>query len=296
MMTSKKGKNRDNVAAIFFLLPLALFYGVFYVYSFYFLITTSFLRTDISLRNPVFVGLENYILLFTHDQFYRSIINTLLFAGIAILAGVTLGFFLAVVLSLRMRGGRFFYAVFLLPSLMPMALVASVFGVMLEFRYGTVNVILRAAGLDVLAQRWLVDPTWAYFTVITILVYVIGLPIMYYTADLSTLNISLLEAAVIDGAGTFQMFRLVLFPLLRGAHKTITLSVLLASFRAFELVFLSTGGGPSGRTEIAGTYLYNFATSGLNVGYVSAAAVVVLLIALSISFVQLTLYGRSENK
>ena len=248
------------------------------------------------MRNPVFVGLENYYLLLTHNQFYRAIFNTLLFAGIAILAGLTLGFFLAVVLSLKMRGSRFFYAVFFLPSLMPMALVASVFGVMLEFRYGALNAILRAAGLDALTQRWLVDPTWAYIAVIAIFVYIIGLPIMYYTADLSTLNLSLLEAAVVDGAGTVQMFRLILFPLLRGAHKTITISILLGAFRAFEIIYLSTGGGPSGKTEITGTYLYNFATSGLNIGYVSAASVIVLIIALGISFIQLTLYGRSENK
>ena len=177
---------------------------------------------------------------------------------------------------------------------MPMALVASVFGVMLEFRYDTLNEILRAVGLEAVAQRWLVDPTWAYASIIVILIYVIGLPIMYYTADLSTLNISLLEAAVVDGAKTFQMFRLVLFPLLRGAHKTITISLLLMSFRAFEVVYLSTGGGPSGRTEIVGTYLYDFATSGANVGYVSAASVIVLIMALGISFFQITVYGRNE--
>lgn len=294
--TKNKSKSKHNLIAVFFLLPLALFYGLFYLYSFYFLISTSFLKTTLSMRNPVFIGLKNYTLLFTHGQFYSSIFNTLLFAAIAILAGLTLGFFLAVILSLKMRGSRFFYAVFLLPSLMPMALVASVFSVMLEYRYGTLNVIFRAIGLEALTQRWLVDPTWAYVSVAAILVYVIGLPIMYYTADLSTLNVSLLEAAVVDGAGTSQMFRLILFPLLRGAHKTITLSLLLMSFRAFEVVYLSTGGGPSGKTEIVGTYLYNFATSGTNIGYVSAASIVVLLMALGISFVQLTLYGRSEAK
>jgi raffinose/stachyose/melibiose transport system permease protein len=292
---TKKKKNKHNLAAIFFLLPLALFYGVFYIYSFYFLISTSFLETSISMRDPIFVGLQNYQLLLTHPQFYRAIFNTLLFAGVAIGAGLTLGFFLAVVLSLRMRGSRIFYALFFLPSLMPMALVASVFGVMFEFRYGTMNTILRAMGAEALAQRWLVDPQWAYGVIIVILVYVIGLPIMHYTANLSTINLSLLEAAVVDGAGTFQMFRLILYPLLRGARKTITISLLLGSFRAFELVYLSTGGGPSGRTEITGTYLYDFATSGMNVGYVSAASVIVLLIALGISFFQITLYNRSES-
>lgn len=291
----KKRKNKHNLPAIFFLLPLAIFYSVFYIYSFYFLISTSLLETGISLRDPVFVGLRNYYLLFTHDQFYTAIFNTLIFAGVAILAGLTVGFFLAVVLSLKIKGSRFFYAVFFLPSLMPMALVASVFSVMLEYRFGSLNELLRILGLEALTQRWLADPTWAYISVIAIFVYIIGLPIMYYTADISTLNISLLEAAVVDGANTFQIFRLVLFPLLKGAHKTIILSLLLGSFRAFEIVYLSTRGGPSGTTEISGTYLYTFATSGLNVGYVSAASVIVLLIALGISYVQITLSRQSEK-
>lgn len=290
-----KKKNKHNFAALGFLFPLALFYGVFYIYSFYFLISTSFFKTNISLRNPVFVGLDNYILLFTHDLFFRAIFNTLFFAFIAIVVAMTLGFFLAVMLSIGMRGSRVLYGVFLLPALMPMALVASVFGIMLEFRFGMINESLRVMGLEILTQRWLVDPIWAYASVIVIFVYVIGLPIMYYTADLSTINMSLLEAAVVDGAGTFQMFVLVVFPLLTSAHKTVTLSILLGTFRAFEIVYLSTGGGPSGRTEITGTYLYNFATSGSNIGYVSAASVVVLLIALGISFIQLTLYRRAEK-
>ena len=104
------------------------------------------------------------------------------------------------------------------------------------------------------------------------------------------------EAAVVDGAGPWPLFRLILFPLTVAARRTIVLAILLGSFRAFEVVYLSTGGGPSGRTEIDGTYLYNFATSGLNVGYVASASVVVLLIALALSLVNLGLQKRSESR
>lgn len=290
-MTKGRGRIRT---ALLFLLPLALFYGVFYVYSFAYVGVASFLDTDITLRDAEFVGLDNYELLLTHDRFYTAIFNTLAFAAVAILAALTIGFFLAVVLSTKMRGHQFFYAVFFLPALMPMSLVASVFAVMLASRFGTVNEILRFVGLDELTQRWMGDPTLAWISVAMIFVYVIGLPIMYYTADLATINISLLEAAVVDGAGPWPMFRLILFPLTKAARRTIILATLFGAFRAFEVVYLSTGGGPSGRTEIAGTYLYNFSTSGVNVGYVASAAVVVLLIALGISMVSLLLQRRSE--
>ena len=293
VVTGGRGRIRT---ALLFLLPLALFYAVFYLYSFIYVGVASFLNTDATLRNPEYVGLDNYELLLTHDRFYIAMFNTIAFALVAILAAVTIGFFLAVVLSTKMRGHQFFYAVFFLPALMPMSLVASVFAVMLASRFGTVNEILRFVGLDEFTQRWLGDPTLAWISVAMIFVYVIGLPIMYYTADLSTINISLLEAAVVDGAGPWPLFRLILFPLTSAARKTIILSILLGTFRAFEIVYLSTGGGPSGRTEIAGTYLYNFATSGVNVGYVAAASVIVLLIALAISLVNLTLQKRADAR
>lgn len=293
VVTGGRGRIRT---ALLFLLPLALFYAVFYLYSFIFVGFASFMDTDATLRNPEFVGLANYELLLTHDRFYIAIFNTIAFAVVAILAALTIGFFLAVVLSTKMRGHQFFYAVFFLPALMPMSLVASVFAVMLASRFGTVNEILRFVGLDEFTQRWLGDPTLAWISVAMIFVYVIGLPIMYYTADLSTINISLLEAAVVDGAGPWPLFRLILFPLTVAARRTIILSILLGSFRAFEVVYLSTGGGPSGRTEIAGTYLYNFATSGVNIGYVSAASVIVLLLALAISLVNLTIQKRADAR
>jgi len=293
VVTGGRGRIRT---ALLFLLPLALFYAVFYLYSFIYVGVASFLNTDATLRNPEYVGLDNYELPLTHDRFYIAMFNTIAFALVAILAAVTIGFFLAVVLSTKMRGHQFFYAVFFLPALMPMSLVASVFAVMLASRFGTVNEILRFVGLDEFTQRWLGDPTLAWISVAMIFVYVIGLPIMYYTADLSTINISLLEAAVVDGAGPWPLFRLILFPLTSAARKTIILSILLGTFRAFEIVYLSTGGGPSGRTEIAGTYLYNFATSGVNVGYVAAASVIVLLIALAISLVNLTLQKRADAR
>lgn len=294
-MRTTGARRRQGRVAVLFLLPLAVFYGAFYLYSFYFVLSTSLLKTDSSLQHPVFVGLQNYALLLQHDKFHVAIFNTLAFAAVAIVAALTLGFFLAVVLATKPRGAHFFYAVFLLPSLMPMSLVASVFAIMLESRFGMVNSVLRAVGMDGLAQRWMSDPSLAWFSVATIFVYIIGLPIMYYTADLAAMNVSLLEAAVVDGAGPFQMFRLILFPILSGARRVIIMSILLGSFRAFEIVFLSTGGGPSGRTEIVGTYLYNFSTSGLDVGYVSAAAVIVLAIALGISGVHLAWQKRAHR-
>jgi ABC-type sugar transport system permease subunit len=88
--------------------------------------------------------------------------------------------------------------------------------------------------------------------------------------------------------------REILFPLMKGTHRTIVLSTLLMSFRAFDIVFFSTQGGPAGTTQIAGTYVYRYSTTGTNIGYGSAAALVVMVVALVLATLQL-LWTRSRS-
>lgn len=272
--------------------PLIAFYVVFYFFSVAFLVRTSFQDVSLSFRNAVYVGWENYRLLLDDPRFIDAVRNNLVFAAAAIAAAMTIGFFIAVALWSGVRGRTLLYAVFLLPTLMPIAMVASVFRTMLESRFGAVNEFLRDIGLEALAQRWLINPDLAYGVIVVMFVYLIGLPILYYTSNLSVINTSALESAVLDGANPLRLMSQILFPILRNTHKTVTLSTVLMSFRAFDIVFFSTGGGPAGRTEITGTYVYNYTTSGTKVGFGSAAAVLVLLVSLIVSAVQLRLYRR----
>lgn len=280
--------------ALFFFGPLAAFYAVFYLFSTGFLVFAAMHRMSISLRNPKPVGLGNFELLFTDPAFWTALTNNVIFAGVAIAAGLSIGFFIAVALSAGIRAKSFFFAVFLLPTLMPMAMIASVFRILLESRFGGVNETLRAVGLDAFAMNWLIDPTLAFGVVCTIFIYTIGLPIMYYTANLATINTSVLEAAVLDGARTRRIMREILFPLMKGTSRTIVLSTLLMSFRTFDIVFFSTEGGPAGATEIAGTYVYRYSTTGTNVGYGASAALVVMVVAFAIAFLQL-LWTRRQS-
>ncbi|MEU2428299.1 sugar ABC transporter permease [Streptomyces sp. NPDC007861] len=286
---------RALLPAAVFLAPLLLFYGVYYLYAFGFLADMSTKQTSLSFTDVTDVGLANFRLVLTDPAFHTALLNNLLFAAVSIAAALTLGFFLAVALASGVRLRRFFYAVFLLPSLIPLSLFATVFGRMLETDDGAVNAALRAVGLDSLTQDWLGSTGPAYGALFVLLVYLVGLPVMYYTSDLTTLNTSVLESAMIDGAGAGQIYRLILFPMLRNTHKTVILSVLLMSFRAFDVVYFSTDGEPGGRTQITGTYLYNTMLGAGRVGYASAAAVIVLLVALAISAVQILVQRRSAR-
>lgn len=286
----KSRRRSDWKIALVFLLPLIVMYAVYYVYSIVFLGMTSTTKVSITFFNSIDVGWQNFQQLLTDPVFLRSIFNNLAFGAISIVAALTIAFFIATALATGVRAKKLFYVIFLLPALMPLSLVATIFGSMLTERTGVLNETLRAIGLGGLAQPWLTQPGLAFAVVAVIFCYLIGLPIMYYTADLSALPVESLEAALLDGAGTFRIMGSIIYPMMKTTHITIILSLLLGSFRALEVVLFSTKGGPGQTTEIVGTYIYGFATSaGPTVGYVSAASIVVLLIALVISLVQMFL-------
>ena len=291
---NKKSQKRNNRAGFLFLLPLIVIFIGLLGYSFYFLIVNSFRDVTITFRHTEFTGLANYKTVLTDLKFWRSLLNTFILSAANIFCGLTFGFFIAIVLNFKMKGKRFFHALFFIPSMLPIALMAAVFSSMLEYKNGIINQLLRGVGLDVLAQRWLADPRLAIFSVCSVSVFLIGIPIMYYTADLTTISDSVLEAATMDGAKTRHQLFLVIYPMLKNTHKTIILSMLLGGFREMERVFLMTDGGPGGKTEIIGSYIYRATRSaGSNIGLVCAAAIVVLIVAFLISFIQLRLTEKN---
>lgn len=297
-MKNTKGKlkigGNHNKAGYIFLLPLLIIFIGLLGYSFYFLIINSFKDVTITFRHADFTGLENYKTIVSDFGFWRAMLNTFLLSTANIFCGLTFGFFIAIILNFKIKGKRFFHALFFIPSMLPIALMAAVFGSILEYKNGIVNNIFRTVGLSELAQRWLADPKLAIWAVCSVSIFLIGIPIMYYTADLTTISSSILEAATIDGAGMRHQLMLVIFPILKNTHKTIILSMLLGGFREMERVFLMTDGGPGGTTEIIGTYIYRATRSaGSNIGLVCAAAMIVLIVAFVISFIQLKLTSKN---
>lgn len=283
-------KRRNNRAGYLFLLPLIIIFIGLLGYSFYFLIRNSFNHVTITFRNTEFVGLSNYSVILSDGSFWKALLNTFLLSTANIFCGLTFGFFIAIILNFKIKGKRFFHALFFVPSMLPIALMAAVFSSMLEYKNGIVNQLLRGVGLGNLAQRWLADPNLAIWSVCSVSIFLIGIPIMYYTADMTTISDSVLEAATMDGAKMRHQLFLIIYPMLKNTHKTIILSMLLGGFREMERVFMMTDGGPGGKTEIIGTYIYRATRSaGSNIGMVCAAAIIVLIVAFLISFIQLKL-------
>jgi len=290
----RKGNGKE---ACIFLLPLALVVGFFLLYSILFILKNGFYKMDLSFTNTVFIGLDNYRTLFADSLFFKSIANNLLFSLVVVISGITIGFLFATFLSLNIRFSKLMFSILFIPAILPRALVATVFRQMLEHRAGTLNSILAFFGMNTDKLMWLTNPNLAYISVMSIFVYMIGIPMLYYNADLNSISPSILESASIDGAGVWTMLVKIIYPLVANSHKTIIISSLLASFRMFEAVFLLTNGGPGFATEITGTYIYRFTRQSSQIGFVCAAATVVLVIALTLSLIQTSiLYNPSTSK
>ncbi len=276
-----------------FILPLLIILGIFLFFSIGFMFKTSFFKVDLTFTEGTFVGWKNYRIAFHDKYLFRAIVNTIIFAAASVFFGVTAGFLFSVFLCFKFTGVRFFRTLFFVPTLLPNAMIAAVFAGMLQYNYGTLNEVLKFFHLNFLAQRWLSDPTLAYCAVLMIGLYLIGMPMMYYTAELSTISQSMYEAATMDGANFWQITISVIFPTVVYSHKTIFLTMMLLSFREFERVYLLTWGGPGHATEISGTYLYDFFTEGAsNVGYVSAISIIVLIVALVLAVIELKFFER----
>jgi len=291
----KKILGNNGFSAVIFILPLFLIISVFLLFSIFFILKNGFFDLNLSFADPKFVGFRNYKMLLTDSLFYRSIINNLIFSSVVVVSGVTLGFLFAVLLSLNIRFSKVIFAIIFIPAILPRALVATVFRQMFEYHTGTLNGFLAFLGMNTESFMWLTDPALAYLSVFSVFIYMIGIPLLYYNADLASISPSILESARLDGAGLFTMMLRIIYPLVSGSHKTIIISSILASFRMFEVVFLLTQSGPGFTTEITGTYIYKFTRQGTHIGYVCAASTVVLLIALILAAVQTTVLYREKS-
>ena len=143
---NKKSQKRNNRAGFLFLLPLIVIFIGLLGYSFYFLSVNSFRDVTITFRHTEFTGLANYKTVLTDLKFWRSLLNTFILSAANIFCGLTFGFFIAIVLNFKMKGKRFFHALFFIPSMLPIALMAAVFSSMLEYKNGIINQLLPGVG------------------------------------------------------------------------------------------------------------------------------------------------------
>ena len=228
-----------------------------------------------------FIGLENYQRFFSLEENYLFFLsNTLVFtlATIALKTVIALG--LAMLLSSGVKRLVGFYRTLIyLPAVLPVLIVALIFRSILHPSTGLLNTTLRALGLDGLARGWLIEPSVALWSVIGVDTWRgVGYIMVILLAGLQSIPKDFYEAARIDGANGWQLFRHVTIPLLMPVIMVVTVLNVLHGLRVFDIVYALTNGGPGYATEVMYTVIFNaFSTGQYGLGTAISSVLFVIL-------------------
>ena len=237
-----------------------------------------------------FLGLANYIEVFTSGLFGKSMLNTLIFSVVVIFFRVGLGLAIAyAIYSTLVKHKSFFRAVYYMPVVTPMVAVAFVWKFMYNPQIGTINQIF---GLDV---NWLMDPKTALLAVMIMTIWKdFGYAVVMYMAGLYSLPADALEAAKVDGASAWQTFRYITLPLLKPMTLFVVITSIISYIQAYVQILIMTEGGPGTATYLASYIIYDEAFVKYNFGYASALSFVLFVIAAVFTWLSFRVSGTEE--
>jgi multiple sugar transport system permease protein len=264
-----------------FISPWLLGFLAFTAYPFLSSVYLSFTRYDI-VQPPVWVGVANYRTLLTGDPlFWKSLGVTFQFAVFAVPLGIVLGVALALLLNLDLRGMGVYRTIFFLPSILPTVATSVVFLWIFNPEIGLINRLLRVVGIT--GPEWLQSPTWALPSLVLLSLWAVGGSMVIYLAGLKDIPAHLYEAAVIDGANSWQRLRHVTLPMLSPVIFFNLVMGLIGVFQYFTEAYIMTQGGPEDSTHFYALYLFERAWRYLDMGYASAMAWVLFLVIMAIT-------------
>lgn len=294
-MRSLNFRQKLHLAYACFLAPAVIVYTVLFlgpVLSSLFYSLTNWNGID---RTMDFVGLRNYQELLADKAFLAALKNTLKFAVLVVILQNAMAIPLAIVLDTGIRSRNLLRVIFFSPAVLSPLVVGYTWLYIYEPNQGLLNAVLRELGLDSWTQSWLGDPQIALLSIVFIVIWqYTGYSMVIYLANLQTIPKDLYESAGMDGAGKWQRFRHITFPLLAPAMTINVVLSTIGTLKAFDIVYVTTKGGPYHATETMTTLMFSTAFGEDSFGYGTAIGVVIFVIILAISLLQLSLLRRRE--
>lgn len=262
-------------------------------------VIVSFQNHNMLRPNPdAFVGAKHYVrAIYETSDFWHSLGRTVIWTVGAVAGGYVVGLSLALLLNMDIRGRSLFRALFLIPWVIPDVATALLWKWLYADEFGVINFLLTKFSIVNKPVLWLSDPTLAMAAVILVQVWKLY-PVMFIVllAALQNVPKDLYEAAKIDGTSAVQRLWFVTLPLIRPTSVIITLLASIWTFQAFDIVYLLTGGGPAGATEILPVLIYEKAFWGSQIGYATALGMLMLVCLLIISVAYLFVYRSQAER
>ena len=292
-LPSIRRSHRESAIDLLFVLPLLAILAAFLLYPLVYGIVLSLHDTrGFDLTN--FVGLDHYAHAILGDAvFHRSLVNTFLFTGAAVVLLTGLGLFLAVLVADVKRGTRFFQFVFFAPFFLAPVAVGVAWKFLYAPYFGIAATVGSALGFDTVTIAPLAEADVALWAIMAAFLWrFAGLNMIVYLAAIRALPPEYYEHAVLEGASRFQQFRRITWPLLWPQTFALVLLTTLGTLRIFDMVWVMTAGGPSHATETVATDVYATAFRFLQVGYAQAMAMILLFFVLLLAAVEYRILDR----
>jgi multiple sugar transport system permease protein len=258
--------------AIWFVSPALLVLAAVTAYPILYVLWLSLQRWSLIGGERGFAGLENFVRLAHDGRFWNALSNTAYFTGVSAALELGLGLAIAVLLHRAFPGKGLMRAILLIPWAVPTVVSARMWEWMYNADYGVFNFLLGAK------INWLGSPVWALHAAILMDVWkTLPFVAILLTAGLAEISPELIQAARVDGASPWMIFRRVTLPLLRPLILVVLIFRTIDAFRVFDAIYVLTGGGPANATETLSIYAYKVLFQTLQFGYGSTLSVVVFL-------------------
>ncbi|NLT94307.1 MAG: sugar ABC transporter permease [Clostridia bacterium] len=277
-----------------FIVPGGILYLIFFV-----LPTISALFYSVTDWNGIapnynFVGLKNFKeLLFNDIVFHKAAGNNMKFLLAVVTFQTLFSLIFALILVKNTKPNVFFRTLYFFPTILASISVAFIWTFVYDSNLGMLNNFLQMVGLENLIHSWLGDRRIAIYSIALVQVWAhTGQVMVMFIAGLQAIPEEIYEAAKIDGANRWQIFRRITWPLLAPSTTMVVGYTMIQSFKAFDLIFAMTGGGPVYSTEIFATFIYRSAFTNYAFGYASAASVIFMMVIATLTYLQ----NRAINK
>lgn len=288
-------KNKGYIAL--FLIPTIILFLVVYAVSIVILAGTSFTEWTTGTK-PVFIGLSNYIKMFTDDSdFIQSLINTVIWIVLQSTVHVFIGVLFAIILNMKEFYWKFARTVFMIPNIISGAAVGMLFLCLLNPEFGAINSIIRLFGFKDFSQNWFMDYRTSFFSVtMTWLPYAAVVTILVL-AEIAAIPEGLFESARIDGANEIKINWYIVLPLLRNIIGTCVILSGTSMLQKLDIIMMTTGGGPGNQTMNLPMYIYKTALMDNNFGYSNTVGtfLVVFGIVLVLLYRRIFKIGNSDT-
>jgi multiple sugar transport system permease protein len=283
-------QKKETLSFYLFISPWIIGFILFYLgpilASFYFSLTSWDLITS-----PQFIGLDNYVRIFTRDKlFLQSLKVTFVYTLAYVPLDLILAMMIALLLNRQIRGVGIFRTIFYLPSILTGVAYVVMWMWVFNPQAGLINSILRLVGIQ--GPRWLLDPKYALIALIIMSLWQVGRSMVIYLAGLQDIPREMHESASIDGANSLEHFRFITLPMLTPSILFNLVFGLIMTFQSFTNVYVATNGGPLDATLFYVLYLYQKAFNHLAMGYASALAWILFLIVLVVTLIVFATSGK----